>query len=222
MVWFFFSGTQYPGMPSEGMPNGPVGTGYPIGGPTPDYSSPLSQMTESINNISNGNSMNSVSSMNNVPQSDSSSQMTHNSGQYVPVSGDQGIPTLRQSDQNNMNSRMTPSSQSSQSMNNGSNQLDHQSPPSSQNHTSGADNCNSIEDINLDPSAIMNDSQSTNLDVSGSINSVIFNVIFSNCFLFNIPYLLRLKLDSTALQLSYCFVCSRILQIAYAVLLKTE
>lgn len=171
----FVAGSQYPGMPSESMPNGPVGTGYPLAGPSPDYSSPLTQMTESINNISNGNSMNSVSSMNNVPQSDSS-QMTHNSGQYVPVSGDQGIPILRQSDQNNMNSRMTPSSQSSQSMSNGSNQLDHQSPPSSQNHASVADTCNSIEDINLDPSAIMNDSQSTNLDVSDPIDSVIFKV----------------------------------------------
>ncbi|XP_078316465.1 zinc finger MIZ domain-containing protein 1-like isoform X2 [Crassostrea virginica] len=158
-------GPQYPGMPNESLPNGPMGPGYSHPGPTSEYSSPLTHMSESINNITNGNSMTNVSSMNSVPQSDSSSPMTHNTGHYVPVSGDQGMPTLRHSDQSNMNSHMTPSSQSSQSMSNGSHQLDHQSPPSNQNHASGADNCNSIEDINLDPSAIMNDSQSNNLDL---------------------------------------------------------
>lgn len=172
-AWFYITifnitGSQYPGMPNESMPNGPVSAGYTHPGPPSDYSSPLTHMSESINNITNGNSMNNVSSMNSVPQSDSSSQMTHNSGQYVPVSGDQGMPTLRHPDQNSMNSHMTPSSQSSQSMSNGSHQLDHQSPPTNQNHSSGADNCNSIEDINLDPSTIMNDSQSNNLDVSTS------------------------------------------------------
>lgn len=169
---FNITGSQYPGMPNESMPNGPVSAGYTHPGPPSDYSSPLTHMSESINNITNGNSMNSVSSMNSVPHSDSSSQMTHNSGQYVPVSGDQGMPTLRHPDQNSMNSHMTPSSQSSQSMSNGSHQLDHQSPPSNQNHSSGADNCNSIEDINLDPSTIMNDSQSNNLDVSTSENKL--------------------------------------------------
>lgn len=167
-------------MPNESLPNGPMGPGYSHPGPTSEYSSPLTHMSESINNITNGNSMTNVSSMNSVPQSDSSSPMTHNTGHYVPVSGDQGMPTLRHSDQSNMNSHMTPSSQSSQSMSNGSHQLDHQSPPSNQNHASGADNCNSIEDINLDPSAIMNDSQSNNLDVSnsGKITSPMLFLLF--------------------------------------------
>ena len=161
------AGPPYPGMPGDSLPNGPVTTGYSQGQPGGEFGSgPLTHMSgptmDSMNNLNSVNSMNS--SLGSLSPPDLH-KIDTNSGQYVPVTGDQGVPTLRHPDPSTLNSHMTPPSQSSQNNTSGSH-LNHHSPSSGnqQNNSSGVDNCQ-ISDLNLlDPAAFNDDGQSNNIE----------------------------------------------------------